>query len=80
MASVEIVDSLVERTSRLETDQGKLAAKQAGMEATLPYLATRADMERQTRLIVMWFVGIWIASVILLVSILSLILMNRPVV
>ena len=47
------------------------------MEATLPYLATKEDVERQTRLLVMWFVGIWIASVILLVSVLSLILMNR---
>lgn len=27
------------------------------IEATLPHLATKADMERQTRLIVMWFIA-----------------------
>ena len=77
MASVEIVNSLVERTSRLEAEQVDLAKKNAAIEAILPYLAKREDMERQTKLLIMWFIGIWIASVVLLVSILSLIFMNR---
>ena len=78
MASVEIVNSLGERTSRLEAEQVDLAKKNAAIEAILPYLAKREDMERQTKLLIMWFIGIWIASVVLLVSILSLIFMNRP--
>ena len=31
------------------------------IEATLPHLATRADLERHTRLLIMWFVGTQIA-------------------
>ena len=31
------------------------------IEATLPHLATRADVERHTRLLIMWFVGTQIA-------------------
>lgn len=31
------------------------------IEATLPHLATKADLERHTRLIVMWYVGTQIA-------------------
>jgi len=31
------------------------------IESTLPHLATKADMERQTRLIVMWFIATQLA-------------------
>ena len=31
------------------------------IEATLPHLATKADLERHTRLIIMWYVGAQIA-------------------
>ena len=31
------------------------------MEATLPHLATKADLEHHTRLLIMWFVGTQIA-------------------
>ncbi len=31
------------------------------IEATLPHLATKADLERHTRLLIMWYVGTQIA-------------------
>ncbi len=31
------------------------------IEAILPHLATKADLERHTRLLIMWFVGTQIA-------------------
>ena len=39
--------------------------------ATLPHLATRADVERHTRLLIMWYVGTQIALFAALFAVLS---------
>ncbi len=41
------------------------------IEATLPHLATRADVERHTRLLIMWYVGTQIALFAALFAVLS---------
>ena len=41
------------------------------VEATLPHLATKADLERHTRLLIMWYVGTQIALFAALFAVLS---------
>ena len=65
MASTEASPSLeatiLERITRVETT----------LETERPHLATKADLERHTRLIVMWMIGTQIAVVGLLISVLG---------
>ncbi len=41
------------------------------IEAILPHLATKADLERHTRLLIMWYVGTQIALFAALFAVLS---------
>ena len=52
---------LVERVVRLETEK----------ETERPHLATKADLERHTRLLVMWFVATQIALFVALYTALT---------
>ncbi|MCY4536840.1 MAG: hypothetical protein OXE52_01275 [Chloroflexi bacterium] len=51
--------SILERLSKVETT----------LETERPHLATKADLERQTRLIVMWMIATQIAVVGLILSV-----------
>ena len=51
--------SILERITKLET----------AMETERPHLATKADVERQTRLIVMWMIASQIAVVGLILTV-----------
>ena len=44
-----------------ETTPHSNSERITAIEATLPHLATKADLERHTRLLIMWFVGTQIA-------------------
>ena len=55
-----------------------LGERIAALEADRPHLATKADvfdlkasMERQTRLLILWFVGTWIATVAVMLTAIS---------
>ena len=65
MASVENAmrqeSTVVERLTRVETT----------VERVLPHFATKADMERQTRLIVMWVIATQIAVVGIMLTIIG---------
>ena len=65
MASVENAmrqeSTVVERLTRVETN----------VERVLPHFATKADMERQTRLIVMWVIATQIAVVGIMLTIIG---------
>ena len=49
-----------ERVDTTPTPQSN-SERITAIEATLPHLATKADLERHTRLLIMWFVGTQIA-------------------
>ena len=51
--------SLSERVAKLET----------AIETERPHLATKADLERQTRLIIMWFVGMALTMLGLIIGV-----------
>ena len=53
--------SLVERVTRVET----------AMDTERPHLATKADLERHTRLIVMWLIATQIAVAGLILTVLG---------
>ena len=72
MASMDLADSIVSRTETLNAGQNQTSAKAAAIDAVSPRLAIEADLEGRTRLLHMPFIGIWIASVALLVPGLSL--------
>ncbi len=52
-------------TTMESTPAGNLSERVARLETTIeterPHLATKADLERQTRLLLMWFIGIQLA-------------------
>ena len=50
----------------LETRVTKVEAQ---IESTFPHIATKADLERQTRQLIMWYVGVQIAVILLFVQI-----------
>ena len=53
--------SIPERVTRVETI----------VEEVLPHFATKADMERQTRLLVMWMIATQIAVAALILTVLG---------
>ncbi len=53
--------SLLERVTKVETT----------LEKVLPHFATKADLERQTRLIVMWMIATQIAVVGLMLAVMG---------
>ncbi len=53
--------SILERVTRVETI----------VEEVLPHFATKADMERQTRLLVMWMIATQIAMAALILTVLG---------
>ena len=53
--------ALQERVTRIES----------ALETERPHLATKADLERQTRLIIMWLISTQIAMAALLIHLLS---------
>ncbi len=61
MASVETVmrqeSAVVERLTRVETT----------VERVLPHFATKADVQRQTKVLVMWIVGIQIVFAVIMI-------------
>jgi len=65
MASVENAmrqeSTVVERLTRVETT----------VERVLPHLATKADLERHTRLIVMWMIATQIAIVGIMLTVIG---------
>ncbi|MCY4539540.1 MAG: hypothetical protein OXE52_15080 [Chloroflexi bacterium] len=54
-----------------ETTARSNSERITAIEATLPHLATKADLERHTRLLIMWFVGTQIALFAALFALLS---------
>ncbi len=64
MATVESISmepKIVERLTRVET----------ALETERPHLATKADLERHTRLIVMWLIATQIAIVGLMLTVIG---------
>ena len=57
MSTMEIA-RLSERVTKVET----------AVDTERPHLATRADLERQTRLIIMWFIGVALSLLGLIVA------------
>ena len=57
MSTIEIA-KLSERVTRVET----------AVETERPHLATKADLERQTRLLIMWFIGVALTLLGLIVA------------
>ena len=57
-------------TPALKSDGERLAA----LEATIPHLATKADIANLQSTIIKWFVGTWVAALTVLVSLLLYIL------
>lgn len=55
------VTSIPERVARVETI----------VDEVLPHFATKADMERQTRLLVMWMIATQIALAALILTVLG---------
>lgn len=49
--------STMDRTSQPGLPE-RMASLESAINTERPHLATKADLERQTRLIVMWFVGL----------------------
>lgn len=47
----------IESNPTPHTNQNRIIS----IESTLPHLATKADLERQTRLLVMWIMGLLLA-------------------
>ena len=59
--TVNQLTSISERVTRVETI----------VDEVLPHFATKADMERQTRLIVMWLIATQIAIVGLMLTVIG---------
>ena len=57
MSTIELAD-LSERVARVET----------AIDTERPHLATKADLERQTRLLIMWFIGVALTLLGLIVA------------
>ena len=57
MSTIELA-KLSERVTRVET----------AVETERPHLATKADLERQTRLLIMWFIGVALSLLGLIVA------------
>ena len=62
--TVNQLRSISERVTRVETI----------VEEVLPHFATKADMERQTRLLVMWMIATQMAMAALILTVLG----NQP--
>lgn len=58
----------------LESDGERLAA----LEATIPHLATKADIANLQSTIIKWFIGTWLAALTVLVPLLLYILNRLP--
>ena len=58
----------------LKSDGERLAA----LEATIPHLATKADIANLQSTIIKWFVGTWVAALTVLVPLLLYILNRLP--
>ena len=48
------------------------------IETIIPHLATKADIERMQNSLIKWFIGAWLATVTILVAILSPLLIYMP--
>lgn len=60
----------------LESEGERLAA----LEATIPHLATKADIANLQSTIIKWFIGTWLAALTILVAMLApllLYILNR---
>ncbi len=58
----------------LKSDGERLAA----LEATIPHLATKADIANLQSTIIKWFIGTWLATLTILVPLLLYILNRLP--
>ena len=58
----------------LKSDGERLAA----LEATIPHLATKADIANLQSTIIKWFIGTWLAALTVLVPLLLYILSRLP--
>ena len=58
----------------LKSDGERLAR----LEATIPHLATKADIANLQSTIIKWFIGTWVAALTILVPLLIYILSRLP--
>lgn len=54
--------------------QNRITKLETVIETERPHLATKADLERQTRLIVMWFIGTWLGTIGVLVTLAGIVI------
>lgn len=61
-------------TTAQSTIQNRMTKLETIIETERPHLATKADLERQTRLIVIWFIGTWLGTIGVLVTLAGIVI------